>query len=405
MLSASKRSWISFVVATTILAPSVALVGEEVAFAQPAKKKPLRDTLPEEAKKHWDTALNLYQRGQWDGARTSFNAAFDASKNPRVLFNVAVCEKNLGRYARAIEIFKKELDEGKGQLAPDEEADVRAQIAGLERYVAQVTIEVSEPGADIYVDDAKVGVSPLAAPISAPVGERHIRVSKVGFADARDTIDLKAGSSGKVTLKLSPTQKTSQVTITIVGPPSAAIKIDGREVGSATPTEPYKGQVNVSAERHSFAAEASGWDTATDAKEVKDGEPLNLTLHLSQAQSRGKLLVVAKPEGSVIEIDGKVVGSTRWEGPVEVGTHQVVVKKQGHYTWSYDVEVPKGGERSLTASLNEDRNTSFVPWLIGTVLVVGASTTAIYFITRPKDEQPVKGSLPPFAVGTPSVRF
>ena len=59
----------------------------------------------------------------------------------------------------------------------------------------------------------------------------------------------------------------------------------------------------------------------------------------------------------------------------------------------------------MTASLNEDRNTSFVPWLVGTVLVVGASTAAVYFVTKPKDEEPVKGSLPPFAVGTSGVRF
>ena len=401
MLSASKRSLIAFVVATALVAPSVALVTETAALAQPAKRKPLRDQLTEEAKKHWDTALALYQRGQWDGARTSFNAAFDASKNPRVLFNVAVCEKNLGRYARAIEIFKKELSEGKGQLSAEEEAEVRTQISGLEQFVAQVTIDVSEPGAEIYIDEAKVGVSPLPGPASVPVGERHIRVSKVGFADARETIELKAGASGKVALKLSPTQKTSLVNIAVVGPANAIVKIDGREVGTA----PYKGQVNVSAEPHSFSAEANDYVPATQSAVVRDGEVLNLTLQLSQQQSKGKLLVVAKPEGSTIEIDGKVMGSSRWEGPVEVGTHQIVVKKQGHYTWSYDVEVPKGGERSVTASLNEDRNTSFVPWLIGTVLVVGASTTAIYFITRPKDQEPVKGTLAPFTVGTPSVRF
>ncbi|HSO39880.1 MAG TPA: PEGA domain-containing protein [Labilithrix sp.] len=401
MLSASKRRSISFVLATALLAPSLAVVTETAAIAQPAKKKPLREQLPEDAKKHWDTAVALYQRGQWDGARTSFNAAFDASKNPRVLFNVAVCEKNLGRYARAIDVFKKELAEGKGQLSAEEETDVKAQIAGLEQFVASVTIDVSESGADVYVDDAKVGVSPLPGPVSVSVGERHIRVSKVGFADARETIELKAGASGKIALKLSATQKTSLVNVAVVGPPNAVVKIDGREVGAA----PYKGQVNVSAEPHSFSAEANDYVTATQSAVVRDGEVLNLTLQLSQQQSKGKLIVAAKPEGSTIEIDGKVVGSTRWEGPVEVGTHQVVVKKQGHYTWSYDVEVPKGGERSLTASLNEDRNTSFVPWLIGTVLVVGASTTAIYFITKPKDEQPVKGTLAPFAVGTPAMRF
>ncbi len=161
----------------------------------------------------------------------------------------------------------------------------------------------------------------------------------------------------------------------------------------------------VSAEPHQFAAEAPGYVPATQSAVVREGEAINLTLQLSQEQQKGKLVVLAHPEGAAIEIDGKLVGASRWEGPVDVGTHQVVVKKQGHYAWSYDVDVPKGSERTVTATLNQDRNTSFVPWLIGTVLVVGASSVAVYFITRPKDEEPVKGSLPPFTVGTPSMRF
>jgi hypothetical protein len=260
---------------------------------------------------------------------------------------------------------------------------------------------VSEPGADIWIDDTKVGTSPLPGPVSVQLGERHVRASKPGFADARETIELKGGATGRITLKLAPSVKTSLVNISVVGPKSAVVKIDGKEVGPA----PYKGQVEVSAQPHEFSAEAPDYVPATQSAVVRDGEPLNLTLQLSQQQQKGKLIVVAKPEGATIEIDGKTVGATRWEGPVDVGTHQIVVKKTGHYTWSYDVEVPKGNERTVTASLNEDRNTSFVPWLIGTILVVGASTTAIYFITRPKDEEPVRGTLPPFTVGTPSMRF
>ncbi|MDB4943800.1 MAG: TonB-dependent receptor [Labilithrix sp.] len=396
------RRLLSVALAAAVSMPSLALLSEGVATAQTAaKRKPLREQLPAEAQRHWDTAVALYQRSQWDGARASFIAAFDASKNPRVLFNVAVCEKNLGRYARAIDFYKKELAEGKGQLAADEEAEVKAQISGLEQFVAAVTIEVNEPGADVFVDEAKVGTSPLADPVSVSVGERHIRVSKPGFADARDTVDLKAGAAGKVTMKLTAQNKTGLVSVNVVGPANAIVKVDGREVGPA----PYKGQVAATAEPHSFSAEANDYVSATQSAVVREGEVLNLTLQLSQQQSKGKLSVTAKPEGGVIEIDGRAVGSTHWDGPVDAGTHQVVVKKQGFYTWNQDVEVAKGGDRSVTASLNADRNTSFVPWLIGTVVVVGVGTTALYFITKPKDEQPVKGTLPPFTVGTPSVRF
>gem|GEM_PF-465913 len=394
--------FLALLVATSIVAPSATLLTSTAAYAQaPAKKKTVREQLSPDAQKHWDAAVALYQRSQWDAARTSFNAAYDVSKNPRVLFNVAVCEKNLGRFARAIEVFKRELAEGKGQLSAEEETEVKQQITGLEQFVASLTIDVNEPGAEIFVDEAKVGTSPLPGPVSVPLGERRVRATKAGYADARETIELRGGASGTVTLKLAPTTKTSLVSVSVVGPPNAVVKVDGKEVGPA----PYKGQVVVSPEPHQFSAEAPGWVPATQSATVRDGEQLNLTLQLSQEQSKGKLVVATKPEGAIIEIDGKVVGASKWEGPVDAGTHQVTVKKQGFYTFSQDVEVVKGSERPITASLNEDRNTSFVPWLIGTVVVIGASAAAVYFITRPKDEEPVNGTLPPFTVGTPSVRF
>ena len=398
---ASTKQCLAVLVATTLIAPSFLATFESAAFAQPAKKKPLRDQLPAEAQKQWDSALALYKNGQWDGARTSFYAAWEASKNPRVLFNVAICEKNLGRYARAIESLKKELADGKGQLTPEEEADVKAQITGLEQFVAELTIDVNEPGAEIFIDESKVGTSPLPGPVSVQLGERRIRASKAGFTEGRETIELKGGASGRVAIKLAASVKTTLVNVSVVGPTNAVVKVDGKEVGPA----PYKGQVGVSVEPHQFSAEAPGYVTATQSAVVRDGEPLNLTLQLAQDQQKGKLIVLAQPEGATIDIDGKTVGASRWEGPVDVGSHQIVVRKQGHYTWSYDVDVPRGGERSVSASLNADRNTSFVPWLIGTIIVVGASSAAIYFITRPKDQEPVQGSLLPYTVGTPSVRF
>jgi hypothetical protein len=67
--------------------------------------------------------------------------------------------------------------------------------------------------------------------------------------------------------------------------------------------------------------------------------------------------------------------------------------------------VPRGGERSVTASLNEDRNTNFVPWLIGTVVVLAATTVAVVLIASKPDQEPVNGTLPPFALGTQGIRF
>ena len=59
----------------------------------------------------------------------------------------------------------------------------------------------------------------------------------------------------------------------------------------------------------------------------------------------------------------------------------------------------------LVQSLNEDRNTSFVPWLIGTVVVLGATSVAVILIASKADEKPVDGTLAPFTHGTQGFRF
>ncbi len=396
MLRSARR--IALALSVTLVVPSVVATMPRTAWAQ--AKKSIKDQLPIEARGHWDAGIALAQRKNWDGARTSFKAAYDMSKNPRVLFNVAVAEKELGRYAAALETFKRELAEGKGQLTPEEEANVKAAIGGLEKFVAELTINVSEKDAEVFVDNDKIDSSKLPGPLTVQVGERRVRAVKAGFAEASESVQLAGGGKGTVTLKLQPIVKTAKVNVSVVGPPNAVVKVDGKEVGPA----PYTGQVPVTADPHQFSAEAPGYVTATQSAIVKDGEALNLTLQLAAEQKSGKLVILAKPEGASIEIDGATVGASRWEGPVDAGTHQLAVKKQGYYTWTMDVEVPKGSTRTVSATLNEDRNNSFVPWLIGTVVVGAALGVGIGLLAAPPDEPVKRGSFDPFTVGTSNFR-
>lgn len=394
----SARRTIALAVSLALAVPSVAFVAPRDAHAQPKRPKSVGAMLSGEAKKQWDSGVNLEEARQYDAARSAFLQAYELSKNPRVLFNVAVMEIKSGRYAAAADTFKRELDEGKGVLSREEESDITNAVAGLQKYIMTLTVDVSEPDAKIFVDDIEQK-TPLKGPISVAVGSHRVRASKPGFADAQVYID---GSerSPRVTLKLEPFTKSTRVSISIVGPKSAVVKIDGKEVGTATPATPYAGQVNVQTEPHQFTVEANGFVTVTQPAVARDGEALNLSLQMSEEQAKGKLIVVSNQEGASIEIDGQPRGATRWEGPVDVGNHQIQVKKRGFYTWIYDVQVPRGGERSVTATLNEDRNTSFVPWLIGTVLVVGAGTVFTVFILKEKDQDPVNGTLAPFTVNT-----
>jgi PEGA domain len=397
------RRALASALALALLAPPAATLRAPPAYAQ-AKPPPLKNQLTGAAKDHFETGVRLAGRRDWNGARSSFQAAYDASANPRVLFNVAVCERELGRYGAAVEAFRRELNEGKGKISKEEEAEVSAAIASLEKLLASLTIEVNEPGADVFVDGEKVGTSPLKLPLVLSIGERRVRATKAGYADGVESVNLSAGKPGKLALRLVPVVKTALVNVTVVGPTNAVVTIDGKEVGPA----PYSGRVQISPEPHQFSAVAPGYVPATKSvlvNELPDGQALNVRLETAAEQRMGKLIVQAKPEGATIELDGRPVGASRWEGPVTAAPHQVVVKKRGFYAFSYDVDVPRGGERSVTASLNEDRNTNFVPWLIGTVVVLAATTVAVVLIASKPDQEPVNGNLPPFALGTQGIRF
>lgn len=408
---------LAVVLASSFAFPSALVAIEGTALAQ-GKTPGVRDSLPKEALPDWDAGMEILKRprleaSDYDTVRAAFKRAYNRSKNPRVLYNVAVAEKELGNYVEAMEALEQELEEAKklppgdkGAISAEEEAKVRAAIKSIEPYVMKVTIEVNEPGATVYVDTKEIGVSPLKTAVRLKAASHRIRAVKPGYVEAVQTI-LGDKPETTVGLKLESMVRTSRVTVSVVGPRSAVVKIDGREVGAATAGQPYVGQVGVSAEPHAISAEAPDFVTATQSVVVRDGEPVAIALQLAPEQKKGKLLVVTEPAEASIEIDGKLVGASRWEGPVEAGKHQVAVKKRGFYAWSYDVEVPKGTERSVNARLNEDRNTSFVPYLIGTIVVIGAGSLASYFILKPKDEDKAATTLAPFNVPTPpaAIRF
>ncbi len=410
-MHAPLRRSLALVLSVALTVPTMQLALVTTAAAQPKKPKSLRDRLPENVRADFDAGVRLIERNNPDGARAAFLRVYDATKNPRVLFNVAIAEKQLQNYVAAMINFERELEEAKKlppdeKLSAEEEQQLKDAIKQLEPFVIKATIEVNEPGATVFVDKTEVGTSPLKEPVRLTAASHTIRAVKPGFSEATATI-LGDKREPLVSLKMESLIRSTRLTVAVIGPRSAVVKVDGREVGAATATKPYEGQILVSPEPHVVSAEAMDFTTASQTLVAREGEPVSLSLQLASEQRKGKLLVTTDPADATIEIDGHLVGSSRWEGPVDAGKHQVAVKKKGYYVFNYDVEVPKGGERTVSARLNEDRNTSFVPYLIGTVLVLGAGSLAGYFILKPKDEDRASTTLPPFNVPTQpaSVRF
>ena len=357
--------------------------------AAPVKPPTIRSQLDGEARDAWDRGQQLMRAKNWEGALVEFSRAYELSQNPRVLFNVGICEKELHRYARASRRFEEELAKGEGKLTDDEKTELRSAIAIVRKYVSSVTITSNEAGAKLYVDDLEEGTTPLAGPILMDVGPRKITLKKDGFVDLTKTVDVNAGVPTTVDFALEPKEKKGKVTITVTGAPNATIYMDGTDMGPA----PFKGAVPVG--RHTFEAKAYGWVTATQTSEVGYKQEIALVLSMSAERHEGRVTVDVQPTGAVIEIDGRVVGSTHWEGTLPAGGHQLIVKKPGYESYSQEIALQDDQVRAVRATLLEEQRKGWVWWTAGAAAVIIGGGIVSYFVFKPAEPTPYVGTLQP----------
>ncbi len=192
----------------------------------------LPDALTGAAKTAYDSARLLYRAGDFAGSLLQFDRAYDLSSDPRLLWNIAVCEKNLRRYARAVKAIERYQAEGGTRLSEEDRTDAAYLIKALRSFVATLTIHVSEPGADIFIDGERVGTSPLAAPLLVDMGARRIQASKKGFVDFVKTEQVYGET--EVTLRIPLVKEVHQGRLIIAAGKDDVIRLDGKIVGQGT---------------------------------------------------------------------------------------------------------------------------------------------------------------------------
>jgi hypothetical protein len=374
------------------LSSSIVLAAVFVArasIAQPAPTADLRGQLPEGARRAWDSAKQLAGANDYRGALVEFQRAYELSHDPRVLYNVGTAEKLLTHYARAVDAWERELREGGTKLSAAEVQELKNAIAIVQQFVTTIQVTANEQDATLSIDDAPVGKTPFPGPVRIDVGKRILKLSKEGFSEALQTIDVAAGATTPVTFKLEALRKTALVSVNVWGAPSATVFVDGRDVGPA----PFKGE--LTAESHTIEARSAGYVTVGQTVDVQYKQPMNLVLTLSAERHEGRLRINA-PEGASIAIDGHSVGAGNWEGVVSTtGGHQLVVRKRGYQAYSTEVFVADDQERDVDVPMNREVSTSWVAWGVGTLLVVTGGIVAGYFVFKPAESNPYVGTYTP----------
>ncbi len=249
-------AWGVVLLACALSAPGSARAAPPAGYA--AKPRSLADTLTGSAKADYIAGKAAFQDGDTVGARIKFQAAYDLTKDPRLLWNIATCLKAERHYARVIALLRRYVAEGGALLSPADVKDAQDLIVALTPFTAKVTVTASEAGAEVSVD-GEPSVPVTTTPLVLDVGERRIRVTKGGFAPFETTY-LVSGTEGSVVAKLAPVVHEGRLTVN--APSNATILLDEAPFGvgrvdrvvpagshalriTAPGMRPYKGDVVI----------------------------------------------------------------------------------------------------------------------------------------------------------------
>ncbi len=266
---------------------------------------PLAASLTGEAKTEYESGKNLFEIGDFRGALLKFAHAFDLSAEPRLLWNMAACEKEAHRYARAVNLVERYLKTGGEKITPEARANATGTLEALKGLYSRVTVEGAPTDAKLYVDDEAVEL-PFDMKVPLDVGTRRLRFEHPDFEPLTRSLEITGGKDESVTVEMQPLPA-------------------------------------------------------------------------------GRLAVVASP-GDTIVVDGKVVGTERWESRVQPGQHTLRVTAVGKKPYEATVQVTGEGIRTIQVSLQEQKKSALWPYIVGGLALASGAAVGGYFIFKPEDQ-------------------
>jgi hypothetical protein len=197
----------SFAIAPLALATAVAfgaVAATSQARAAGTQAAPLSQSLSGAAKDAYTSAQILVNNSDFAGAFTKYEEAYALSKDPRLLFNMAVCARSMKSYARMQSLLVRYAREGDATMSADDRADVANALAAIRNLVGNVKLDVTEEGAAVTIDGVAAGTTPLAQPLTLDLGAHALGVTKPGFEPIGRTLEVVGGSQTAMALTLTP---------------------------------------------------------------------------------------------------------------------------------------------------------------------------------------------------------
>jgi hypothetical protein len=144
-----------------------------------ASEPPLGEALSGPAKEAYEAATVLLNNRDPSRALDKYRQAYELSRDPRLLFDMAVCARDLRSYAKMRGLLLDYERATGTSLRPERRADVDAALAAIHNLVGTWNVSVNEAGASVAVDGEPRGETPLAAPLVLDLGKHTLAAGAV----------------------------------------------------------------------------------------------------------------------------------------------------------------------------------------------------------------------------------
>jgi hypothetical protein len=335
--------------ATALAVPLLLLAPEREARGVPCAAS------VEEARRHMDRGLDLYDQAQYRASAAEFDAAYQAQPFSASLCNAAMAYERALDFQSAIARYKSFLS---AEPNPPDLVRIKTVLTWLEaQYAAQLRAHPS---------DADGG-----APVIADAAD--------GGADATPSLVFEFTDGGAPTAPASapppPVEIRSQVVVES-DPPGAPLTVYLRKSGASpfvvgAPNPGWQKVVENAKTPHDVSLAAGDYHLVLDAFRdlkrsetdlaLKPGRVYNFKANLSQGAFLGFLRVTSPIDGARIHVDDPppFAKGTWGRAPhgdlLEPGEHHVWIEATGYETLARDVNVERGTTVEVAAPLERVR--------------------------------------------------
>ncbi|WP_437576287.1 hypothetical protein [Sorangium sp. So ce887] len=157
-------------------------------------------------RQHMENGIKLFQDRNYRAAIAEFEAAYKEKPKASPLFNIALAEKAIFNYPRAIAALERALAQHRDTMDEGDERTARSAIEEMRALLAHLTIELSPPDATLIIDGEEQPPSSTGTRVvELGPGVHRIGARAKGHASADQSVTVVSGERDKkVKLTLAP---------------------------------------------------------------------------------------------------------------------------------------------------------------------------------------------------------